>query len=68
MNIKEEIVKEIEKLNKEYLYEKNGTIYCRDEELYHAEFDDIIIKFLKKSNYIKIAKLYEEAKEFFWYA
>ena len=32
MNIKEEIVKEIEKLNKEYLYEKNGTIYCRDEE------------------------------------
>ena len=68
MNIKEEIVKEIEKLNKEYLYEKNGTIYCRDEESYHAEFDDIIIKFLKKSNYRKIAKLYEEAKKFFWYA
>ena len=58
------IVNEKYKLNKEYLYEKNGTIYCR----YHAEFDDIIIKFLKKSNYIKIAKLYEEAKEFFWYA
>lgn len=68
MNIKEEIVKEIEKLNKEYLYEKNGTIYCRDEEAYHVEFDDIIIKFLKKSKYRKIAKLYEEAKEFFWYA
>lgn len=68
MNIKEEIVKEIEKLNKEYLCEKNGTIYCRDEESYHAEFDDIIIKFLKKSKYRKIAKLYEEAKEFFWYA
>ena len=68
MNIKEEIAIEIEKLNKEYLYEKNGTIYCRDEEAYHAEFDDIIIKFLKKSKYRKIAKLYEEAKEFFWYA
>ena len=67
MNIKEEIVKEIEKLNKEYLYEKNGKIYCR-EEAYHVEFDDIIIKFLKKSKYRKIAKLYEEAKEFFWYA
>ena len=68
MNIKEEIVKEIEKLNKEYLYEKNGTICCRDEEAYHVEFDDIITKFLKKSKYRKIAKLYEEAKEFFWYA
>ena len=68
MNIKEEIVKEIEKLNKEYLYEKNGKIYCRDEEAYHVTFDDIIIKFLKKSNYRKIAKLYEEATKFFWYA
>lgn len=68
MNIKEKITKEIEELNKEYLYEKNGTIYCKDKEAYHVKFDDIIIKFLKKSNYRKIAKLYEEAKEFFWYA
>ena len=45
-------------------YEISMSEFIEDND----EFDDIIIKFLKKSNYRKIAKLYEEAKEFFWYA
>lgn len=66
--LEEKTLKEIEELNKKYLYEERGRTHCRDEEAYHVEFDDIITKFLKRLNYKEVARLYEEAKEFFWYA
>ena len=66
--LEEKTLKEIEELNKKYLYDKNGITHCRDEEGYHAEFDEIITTFLKRLNYKEVAKLYDEAEEFFWYA
>lgn len=66
--LEEKTLKEIEELNKKYLYEENGRTHCRDEEGYHAEFDGIITTFLKRLNYKEVARLYDEAEEFFWYA
>ena len=66
--LEEKTLKEIEELNKKYLYEENGRTHCRDEEGYHAEFGGIITTFLKRLNYKEVAKLYDEAEEFFWYS
>ena len=66
--LEERTLKEIKELNKKFLYKENGKTKCYDEEAYHIEFDRTITTFLKRLNYKEVARLYDEAEEFFWYA
>ena len=58
--IEQKYLKMIEELNKKYEY--------MDEECYHADFDELIKKFIKDLGYEKIANEYEKAEANFWYA
>lgn len=62
--IEEKYLKIIEELNKKHHIKENQV----DNESYHGEWDDLIVAFLKESGYKKIAKRYEKAMEYFWYA
>ena len=39
-----------------------------DQEDLHIKCDNFIIEFLRKNNYKKIASLYNEISNFFWYS
>lgn len=59
----------IKELNEKYLYkDKSGKIDCKDEEIYHAEFDEIITDLLDELGYTEITEQYRNYSEFFWYA
>ena len=65
--IEQKYLRMIEELNKKYGAndEWNDII---DNEGYHGEWDELITNFIKELGYEEIAKEYEKADRFFWYA
>lgn len=59
-----EYKKEIDRLN-QYI-DIDGD--CEDNEVYHSEWDELLVKILKENGFEEIAKEYEKAQEYFWYA
>lgn len=64
IDLEEKYLKIIQELNKKHRVKENQV----DNELYHDEWDDLIVEFLKESGYKKIAKRYEKEMEYFWYS
>lgn len=61
-------IEEAKKIDKEYIIkDEEGDKYCSDNDNYHHEWDSLIIKILKENGYVKISKMYEKAREWFWY-
>ena len=62
-------IEEAKKINKKQIKrDSDGDEYCMDNDIYHEEWDDLIIKILKENGYNKISKMYEKAREWFWYS
>ena len=68
--------KEIEKLykykfkeiNKRFIGLYEDEEYCKDNESYHIEIDDLLLNLLDNIGYKEIVKMYNNAKEYFWYS
>lgn len=61
-------IEEAKKIEKEQIIKDEvGDKYCKDNDIYHYEWDSLIIKILKENGYVKISKMYEKAREWFWY-
>ena len=65
--IEQKYLKIIEELNKKYGATDEWSDIV-DNEGYHGEWDELITNFIKELGYKKIAKEYEKADRFFWYA
>lgn len=68
--IENKYILKINELNKDYIkYDKDdNSEYCLDNENYHLELDNILLKILIELGYIEIVKMYERAEDHFWYS
>lgn len=65
----EELYKyKIKEINKKYRSIYKDEEYITDNESYHIELDDLLIDLLFDIGYKEIVKMYNEAKEYFWYS
>ena len=68
--------KEIEKfynykfreINKRFIKLYEDEEYCTDNESYHIELDELLLNLLDNIGYKEIVKMYNKAKEYFWYS
>lgn len=58
----------IKEINRKYIKIYEDEEYCTDNESYHIELDDLLNDLLNDIGYEEIVKMYNEAKEYFWYS
>ena len=66
--INKKYLQKIDNLNKKYLGTYKNEEYVEDNECYHIAYDDIILDLVRELGYEEIAKSYESASRYFWYA
>lgn len=68
MDYKELYIHKIKEINKKYIKLYEDEEYCTDNECYHIELDELLNDLLNDIGYKEIVKMYNEAKEYFWYS
>lgn len=58
----------IKEINRKYIKIYEDEEYCADNESYHIELDELLNDLLNDIGYEEIVKMYNEAKEYFWYS
>lgn len=58
----------IKEINRKYIKIYEDEEYCTDNESYHIGLDDILLNLINDIGYEEIVKMYNEAKEYFWYS